>query len=480
MAIVATDLVFLSSERMTDTLAAWPVGSGGYAALPVVQDGISNNILPDVMPTDRVTGRRQLRLIHPAVLSNENSRAHNMQVGIVTRPTNPNVEAFLFAAGAVSASPQVGLASLSAASVSQNYLLTPAYVLAPPAETYSRGSITALNPMQVYDPDVDAGTRAFPFQLGDKVLVRRYPAGSLHSEWRTVTALDSGAGTYTLSGPPASAFELVDVFKHPNGPFPISAAGLLSAALNSGTQNATVDRLEVRVLPTGSPQAAPGFVGPVDANVESLIRRDYKHPAFMAGGRVLLQHPSTPATREVAIVESVNYHTGVVRLTAGVTNTYPINSVITSLVDLGDVQAEVSLPPFVQQAWTRTWADAAVGPSITPRYSGVVGMNNAGSITERWAVVFSSPTQFNLIGERVGQVASGNIGSNFIPLNPSTSQPYMTLYATAWGSGWLPGNVLRFNTRGAQAGVWVSRCVSPGAASGSDAITVFIRADVDA
>jgi len=188
----------------------------------------------------------------------------------------------------------------------------------------------------------------------------------------------------------------------------------------------------------------------------------------------------TATQREVRVVEHVNYQTGVVRISAGSTYGYPTGSVLTTLLDLGDMQAAVTLVPFVQQAWTRTWADAPTGPGITPRYSGAVGMQNDGGITERWAVVFTSPTSFNLVGERVGQVASGNISADFIPLNPFSSQPYMTLYASAWGTGWLPGNVLRLNTQGPHGGVWVSRCTSPGAAGGTDAVSLAIRADVDA
>jgi preprotein translocase SecE subunit len=77
MPIVAADLKFLSSERMIDALAitTGSVGGGGFAAGPVLQDGVVGNVFPPAGPSDLVAGRRRIRLVYPAVLSNENSRA---------------------------------------------------------------------------------------------------------------------------------------------------------------------------------------------------------------------------------------------------------------------------------------------------------------------------------------------------------------------------------------------------------------------
>ena len=49
-----------------------------------------------------------------------------------------------------------------------------------------------------------------------------------------------------------------------------------------------------------------------------------------------------------------------------------------------------------------------------------------------------------------------------------------------WGSGWAAGNVLRFNTTGANAPVWAARAVLPSAPSSTpDSLTIAVRGDVN-
>jgi hypothetical protein len=63
-----------------------------------------------------------------------------------------------------------------------------------------------------------------------------------------------------------------------------------------------------------------------------------------------------------------------------------------------------------------------------------------------------------------------------VPLNPLTSQPLMTLPAAGWGSGWLPGNVVRFNTAGAHSGIFYVQNISPGA-TGADEGELIMRCE---
>lgn len=486
MPIIAADLRFLSSERMTDvqTLPD-PSASGGYAAGPIIQDGVSNNVFPDVMPTDRITGRRRLRLAYPAVLSNENSAASNTGLAVYVRPTDPAVEWCVFTDGGLPSGYSARSARLAAEALDQLLMTfepTAAGAAATgTAATTSTGDISGF----VATPGLALGTG---LKVGDVVLVYRFETGAPPllptlglpgtAVWRTVTAVNAGAGTLTISGTTDwIAGQALKIRKYLALPFTIGAAALTTGALVAADQDVLVDRLLVRIQPVGAVAGTPGIVAP-----PSILygAGDGRVPFFFPGSRVLVQHLSTPATREVRTVESVNYVTGTVRLTAGLTNAYPTGSTLTVLVDLGQLQARVSLAPFMQQAWGRVWNDVSSGPPITPRYTGAVSMNNAGGTTDRWAVVFTSTTAFVLVSERLGQIASGNISSNFIPLNPLTSQPYFTLFASGWGGGWLPNNVVRFNTQGAHAGAWVSSCVSPSMASGVNTGTLVIRADVDA
>ena len=167
------------------------------------------------------------------------------------------------------------------------------------------------------------------------------------------------------------------------------------------------------------------------------------------------------------------------------TKAFPAGTLISSMLLLGDLQSRVGAA-FAQETWGNIWADARIGSSIVPQYQQVsnpIAVSNRGAISERWAIIFTSPTTFRVVGETVGQIVSnGDINSNLSPPNPAAGgQPYFTLLAAGWGTGWAAGNVLRFNTGGANAPIWVARAVLPSAPNTTpDSLTVAVRGDIDA
>ena len=124
-----------------------------------------------------------------------------------------------------------------------------------------------------------------------------------------------------------------------------------------------------------------------------------------------------------------------------------------------------------------------VGNSATGTFNDILApitVTNAGALTERWALVFTNTTSFNVIGEHIGVIGTGSINTNLSPLNPSTQAPYFTLPALGWCAGWAVGNVLRFNTTGAMAPVWVVRTIAQGPNTGTEhSFTLLSRGDVD-
>ena len=165
------------------------------------------------------------------------------------------------------------------------------------------------------------------------------------------------------------------------------------------------------------------------------------------------------------------------------TRAFPSGSMLSSMLFVGDLQAGAG-QSFEQETWGQVWADTRIGPVIAPQYNQAghpIAVNNAGALTERWAITFLTSTTFRVVGETLGQIATGDVNTALAPTNPATGQPYFTLAAAGWGSGWSGGNVLRFNTRGANAGVWVARATLPSAPSSTpDSLTVAIRGDIDA
>ena len=98
-----------------------------------------------------------------------------------------------------------------------------------------------------------------------------------------------------------------------------------------------------------------------------------------------------------------------------------------------------------------------------------MAVNNRGAITERWALRLRADGQtFDLIGEHLGQIASGTINADFAPTNPNAGTPYFVLKAAGWGSGWTAGNVLFIHTVGAEMPFAFIRSTSPGSPTAAD------------
>ncbi len=173
---------------------------------------------------------------------------------------------------------------------------------------------------------------------------------------------------------------------------------------------------------------------------------------------------------------------GVLSVTRSITHDYPVGSYVSSALIVGDLQSRQHTM-FSQQTWTGSWSDERQGNEILAQYNNTlypVAVTNRGSIEERWAMIFTSATEFRVVGETVGQIATGNINTDLMPINPEMEVPYFELKALGWGSGWATGNVLRFNTAGANYPLWLARTVLQGQATEDhDSFRVQIRGDVD-
>lgn len=184
---------------------------------------------------------------------------------------------------------------------------------------------------------------------------------------------------------------------------------------------------------------------------------------------------------DMALVSDVQI-SGYLTLTRALSHDFPLDSYVSSALIFGDLQADVH-NVFSQQTWTSVWSDELIGSGTTSQYNTAVypiTTSNLGAVEERWALIFTSSTQFRVVGEHVGQIAVGDINTDCAPLNPTNGTPYFTVLAAGWGSGWAVGNVLRFNTSGAGAPVWVARTILQGTPSvQSDVFRLQARGDID-
>jgi hypothetical protein len=175
---------------------------------------------------------------------------------------------------------------------------------------------------------------------------------------------------------------------------------------------------------------------------------------------------------------------GQLTLNRPLTHTFPADtSRVSSALIIGDLVGRVT-HVFEQATWTGVWQDSLIGSAPTAQYNDVlypIAVTNRGALQERWRINFTSTTAFTVVGETVGQIATGTVNADLAPLNPATGVPYFTLLAAGWDGGWATGNQLRFNTLGANYPLWVARTIEQGPATGSaDAFRLQIRGDVDA
>jgi hypothetical protein len=176
---------------------------------------------------------------------------------------------------------------------------------------------------------------------------------------------------------------------------------------------------------------------------------------------------------------------GQLTVTRPITHDYPaLTTGVSSALVIGDMQARAGRP-FDQQSWTGVWSDSLIGNQATAQFNSTqypITVQNIGAITERWLLKFITSTTVDVIGESVGQIASGlDIVNEIAPINPATNRPYFTINPLGWGGGWIAGNCLRFNTEGAQWPVWAARTIQQGPASGNaDGFRIQIRGDADA
>ncbi|XVJ69895.1 MAG: hypothetical protein HEQ39_09735 [Rhizobacter sp.] len=165
------------------------------------------------------------------------------------------------------------------------------------------------------------------------------------------------------------------------------------------------------------------------------------------------------------------------------THTYPVpGSYVSGALVAGDLFARASLV-FDQGTWNGQWKDAIEGSPATGTYNTTLApieVTNIGAIAERWVIRFTNTTAFEVIGENVGVIATGNISSDLAPINPAVGHPYFTIRASGWGSGWSVGNVLRINTVGAMFPIQIVETIQAGPETGTNHdFTLLIRGDVD-
>jgi hypothetical protein len=255
-------------------------------------------------------------------------------------------------------------------------------------------------------------------------------------------------------------------------PFPVSPVPAAGTALNVG---------RVRVSYIKLYDAADVAIDvsmydyDLDAGVVTL------GPTYVQGTYVLPLR-AEHRIEDMALVTDVQIN-GQLALNRPLTHAFPTpGSLVSSALIFGDMQARV-FGKFSQESWTSVWSDSIIGNPTTSQFNDTlypIHTTNKGSLEEKWALIFTSDQAFRVVGQHIGQIATGNTSTDLAPLNPATGAPYFTLNALGWGSGWSAGNVLRFNTASANYPVWIARTVLQGPATSlNDSFQLQVRGDID-
>jgi hypothetical protein len=456
MAILSADLKFFAAQYATDDAYG-----GGLMSGTVVQDGIASNVFPVASESDMNLGRVQLRKVYAAVLSANDDALVGASVNVYTPPSDSLYEFALFAWGDKRTTRSEAAAALAKFPYS-SYTGS--------AAVAAGGSVSGSSPTYTF-------SGADKLTVGDRIVLGLQsgplPDAFVFSRIAVVEAIAGASVTVSmLYSYGSSAVNTWAPLQQADDAPKVYSAATLTAGVGASDVDLPVSRLEVQIVPDATPYplAPQGLSGVGLQPLAGML------PIFRAGEMVLIRN-SSGSVSEVGVVEHVDYFNGSITLASGLANAYSTGAIVTSILPLGDMQAQVG-SSFSQQTWTRTFSDSLIGNAISANYNRAgypITVTNEGAETERWAIVFTSDTDFKLIGETLGQIASGDTSLNFAPLNPITNQPYFTIDADGWGTGWQAGNVLRLNTIGARAPFWALRTTSPVPTASTDSALMQIR-----
>ncbi|MDD3674981.1 hypothetical protein [Thauera propionica] len=184
--------------------------------------------------------------------------------------------------------------------------------------------------------------------------------------------------------------------------------------------------------------------------------------------------------------------TGQLTLARPLTHNYPAGeSIVASCLIHGDRRARVSAV-WDQATWNGTWSDSLVGSEATATLDVIahpIEVTNEGAETERWLLRWVNTTNVELIGQRRGLVYSGPFTADIAPINPRTRNPdgtggvpYLRIPLAANGGGWSAGNVVRINTVGALADIWIARSIQQSdepLGDGEDGVELYALGNID-
>ena len=157
---------------------------------------------------------------------------------------------------------------------------------------------------------------------------------------------------------------------------------------------------------------------------------------------------------------------GLITFERPLSHDYPAGAYVSKALPLGNMLVSVPVA-FTQATWTSVWSDTRIGNEPIMQYQSAlfpIELVNDGAVTDRWVMVMASTTTYHCYSEGLGKVNATpvSINADYSPLNPLTGKAYFTVRAGFLGQGGNIGECFRFDTVGANRGVWPIVTVLPG------------------
>jgi hypothetical protein len=175
---------------------------------------------------------------------------------------------------------------------------------------------------------------------------------------------------------------------------------------------------------------------------------------------------------------------GLISLSAPLTQAFPLGSTVASALVWGDV-ASRAFNYFDQQTWDDVYADFPTDTAVVGNYDLAnypVEIDNKSSVVGQWAIKFTAANTVQVSEKTLGVLLVGIdiTTTDVAPINPVTGAPYFTLKIAGFGAGWQTGNLIRFNTEAGQMDLWMIRTILSGTMTETnDSIELEVRGDTN-
>ena len=122
--------------------------------------------------------------------------------------------------------------------------------------------------------------------------------------------------------------------------------------------------------------------------------------------------------------------------------------------------------------WSLTSANGQYDTTANPPL-----LDNIGTVEQTWTLTFTSSTDFNISGDTVGALGTGNLSTDLEPANPDFSRPYFTLRSAGYSGSFVAGDSIIFQTHPAAMPLWLKEIIPAGAAAGNEETIIAIAGE---